>query len=148
MAKITIAKGDWIVVCDGATALLLVNEGTALAPHLVVREAREEPHATTRALGADAPGRVHQAGEPGRSSVEQTDWHAQAEAAFLRGFADELETLLRAEHPRRVHVVAPPRALGVLRQAYGPALRRALGEEIGKDLASAPVAEIQRSLCG
>jgi len=42
--------------------------------------------------------------------------------------------------------VAPPRALGVLRQAYSPNLRNALRAEIDKDFVRMPVHEIERHL--
>ena len=45
-------------------------------------------------------------------------------------------------------IVAPPRALGVLRRAYTDRLRAALHAEIDKDLTAAPVHEIERLLTG
>jgi protein required for attachment to host cells len=45
-------------------------------------------------------------------------------------------------------MVAPPRALGMLRQAYSPHLRQALRAEIDKDCVRMPVYEIERHLVG
>ena len=42
--------------------------------------------------------------------------------------------------------MAPPRALGVLRQAYSHDLRTALRAEIDKDLVKLPVHEIEKHL--
>jgi protein required for attachment to host cells len=47
---------------------------------------------------------------------------------------------------KSVIIVAPPRALGVLRQAYSQNLRNALRAEIDKDLVRMPVDEIERHL--
>ncbi|MDB5568848.1 MAG: hypothetical protein JWN93_31 [Hyphomicrobiales bacterium] len=146
--KLKFGKGDWIVVCDGAKALILENAGDATFPNFQTREAREEHHASTRDMGSDAPGRVHQSFGGARSSVEQTDWHDDTEVAFLQKLAASLEQAAAQHQVRKVHIVAPPRALGVLRQAYGDALRGVLGEEVAKDLAHAPVHEIERLLTG
>jgi protein required for attachment to host cells len=43
-------------------------------------------------------------------------------------------------------VIAPPRALGVLRQAYSANLRHALRTELDKDLVHFPVYEIEKHL--
>jgi protein required for attachment to host cells len=40
--------------------------------------------------------------------------------------------------------IAPPRALGTIRPAYSPALRRAIVQEIDKDLVKSPIDEVER----
>jgi protein required for attachment to host cells len=45
-------------------------------------------------------------------------------------------------------MVAPPRALGVLRHAYSHNLRAALRAEIDKDFVKLPVHEIEKHLAG
>jgi protein required for attachment to host cells len=45
-------------------------------------------------------------------------------------------------------LVAPPRALGVLRQALSTPLRSAVRGEIDKDLVKLPVYEIEKHLAG
>jgi protein required for attachment to host cells len=47
-----------------------------------------------------------------------------------------------------VIIVAPPRALGVLRQAYSPRLRGVLKGEIDKDFVRTPIYEIEKQLFG
>jgi protein required for attachment to host cells len=42
--------------------------------------------------------------------------------------------------------VAPPRALGVLREAYSARLRGVLHGELDRDLVKLPVAEIEKHL--
>jgi protein required for attachment to host cells len=83
MTKMKIAAGTWIVVCDGAKALVLENAGDEKFPNLRTREVFEEPHASTHAQGTDAPGRAQSSTGPGRSAVGQTDWHDQEERRFL-----------------------------------------------------------------
>jgi protein required for attachment to host cells len=45
-------------------------------------------------------------------------------------------------------LIAPPRALGVLRQTYSHGLRAALRAEIDKDFVRLPVHEIEKHLAG
>ena len=148
MDKITIAKGDWLHVCDGAKALLLENVGDAVKPRLTAREAVEEPHAATRDQGSSPPGRMHGSGGAPRSAVEQSDWQDMAETKFLQTWAQRVDAQIVEHKVKRLHVVAPPKALGVLREAYGPALKSVLGGEIAKDLVSTPIPDIERLLSG
>ena len=43
-------------------------------------------------------------------------------------------------------MVAPPRALGIIRQAYSPHVRSALRGEVDKDFVKMPVHEIEKKL--
>ncbi len=45
-------------------------------------------------------------------------------------------------------IVAPPRALGVLRHAYSPRLRAVLKAEVDKDYVRTPIHEIEKHLFG
>jgi protein required for attachment to host cells len=78
--------------------------------------------------------------------MEQTDFHDQAEQRFLCDLAKRLDTAVLGGETKALILVAPPRALGVLRQAYSQNLRNALRAEIDKDLVRMPVDEIERHL--
>ena len=146
MQKLKIAQGDWIVVCDGAKALVLENIGDAVFPNLKTKEVYEQDSAKTHEQGTDAPGRAIQSVGARRSAMEQTDWHDQAEQAFLQDLAARLDAAVNAGETKAVTIVAPPRALGVLRKAYSPRLHQALRAEIDKDLVKKPVHEIEKLL--
>ncbi|HEU4359106.1 MAG TPA: host attachment family protein [Xanthobacteraceae bacterium] len=146
MQKLRIRQGDWIIVCDGKKALVLENIGDDKFLNLRTREVYEHPDPKTRELGTDAPGRaLNSLGTP-RSAMEQTDWHTQEEERFLRTLADRLDTAVNAGQAKSLILVAPPRALGVLRQTYSHALRGALRAEIDKDFVKLPVHEIEKHL--
>ena len=83
-----------------------------------------------------------------RSSVEQTDWHDQEEQAFLKTLAERLDAAITRGETKAIVLVAAPRALGMIRHAYSPAVKRALATEIAKDLVNQPVHEIERQLIG
>jgi len=146
MTKLKIGTGDWIVVCDGRKALILENLGDRMFPNLHTRDVYEQPDPSTHAQGSDAPGRVHQSAGGARSSVEQTDWHDQSERSFLKTLADRLDVAVTTGETTAVTMVAPPRALGMIRSDYSAVVRKALHGEIAKDLVKMPVHEIEKQL--
>jgi protein required for attachment to host cells len=148
MSDLLIRRGEWVVVCDGAKALILENAGDAKFPNLKTLEVFEQKDLPTRELGADKPGRTNGSVGTVRSSVEQTDWHDQAERAFLLSILQHLDAALTAGKAQSVIVVAPPRALGVLRPAYSPAVKKAVRAELDKDFVKLPVHQIEKHLTG
>lgn len=148
MAKLKIAAGEWIVVCDGAKALVLENAGDQKFPNLRTREVFEESHPATHEQGTDAPGRAHSSVGLMRSSMGQTDWHEQDEQRFLSRLMEHLDAAVSAGQLKSMVMVAPPRALGIIRQAYSHQLRGVLRQEVDKDLVKLPVYEIERHLVG
>ncbi len=147
MKKITINTGDWILVCDGRRALVLVNKGDEKFPNLQILDTLEHSSGSTHELGADTPGRVHQSLGAGRSAVRQTDWHDAAERRFLESVARRLdEDIAAPTAPGAIVVVASPRALGMIRDAFSPAVRKKIKAEIGKDYVALPVHEIEKHI--
>jgi protein required for attachment to host cells len=141
-----IHQGDWVVVCDGKKALVLENAGDEKFLNLKTREVFDQPDLKTSELGTDAPGRSISSVGHGRSAMEQTDWHRQEEERFLQNLAGHLNAEVKAGRAKSIVIIAPPRALGVLRPAYSHDLRKALQSEIDKDLVKAPVHEIEKHL--
>jgi len=146
MTKMKIGTGDWIVVCDGRKALILENLGDRVFPNLHTKEVREHPDLSTSAQGSDAPGRVHSSAGGARSSVEQTDWHDESERAFLKTLAERLDVAVTTGETSALTMVASPRALGMIRADYSPAVRMALQGELAKDMVKMPVHEIEKQL--
>lgn len=146
MDKIKVGFGEWIVVCDGRKALILENIGDHLFPSLKTKEVHEHADKSTSAQGTDVPGRVFASMRGARSAVEQTDWHDEAERAFLTALANRLDTAVKTGETAKLNVVATPRALGIIRQVYSPAVRKALNAELGKDLVKLPLHQIERQL--
>src|SRR2546428_9914927 len=99
-------------------------------------------------METDAPGSAFTSSGKTRSEMEQTDGHYKAERAFLEDLAGRLAAAVTAGETKAVIMVAPPRALGVLRKAYSPHLRGALRAEVAKDFVRMPVHEIEKHLAG
>jgi len=146
MAIKSIKPREWVVVCDGGKALVLENIGDTAHANLKTREAHEHRDLPTRAQGTDAPGRTTGSVGNMRSAMDQTDWHERAEQAFLQDLAKRLDVAVTSGAAKSLIIAAPPRALGILRAAYTPALREAVRAEVDKDLVGMPIGEIEKRL--
>jgi protein required for attachment to host cells len=146
MSELSIHRDEWVVVCDGAKALVLQNIGDTKFPNLKMREVYEQKDLPTHLLGADRPGRTHSSAGSGSSAVTQTDWHNQAEQAFLTQLAEKLDAAVVAGKTKSIILAASPRALGMIRPAYSHALRAAVRAEVDKDLVKLPIHEIEKHL--
>lgn len=137
--------GVWVVVCDGAKALVLENVGHAGAPQLKTRHVLVQDSPPTHLQGTSAPGRAYGSGGR-RAAVEQTDFHTQAEEKFLTSFAQALEQHLEKGKARGLFLIAPPKALGLLREVLGEKARKLVCGELDRDYSGMPVNEIERHL--
>ncbi len=146
MAELKINPGDWVVVCDGAKALVMENAGNRKTPNLSTKEIYQQPDPKTRELGTDRPGRSFRSVGTARSAMEQTDWHEQEEERFLARLAARLDKAVLAGETKGVIVAAPPRALGILRRELSQHVLQVLRAEIDKDLIKLPAHEIARHL--
>ncbi len=146
MSEIKVQNGEWVVVCDGKKALILENTGDEKFPNLKTVQAFEHSDAKSRDIGSDAAGRAFASVGSARSAMEETDWHDQEEQRFLHQVLAHLDAALNAGKTRSLIMIAPPRALGVLRQCYSHAVRQALRKELDKDFVKLPVYEIEKHL--
>ena len=136
------------MVCDGAKALVLENAGDIRASNLKMVQVFEQKDLATHMIGTDAPGRTFNSVGSARSAVEQTDFHDLAERAFLTQLARHLEQAIASGKTKSLIIVAPPRALGMIRPAYSHAVKSAVRIEVDKDLVKMPVHEIEKRLTG
>jgi protein required for attachment to host cells len=148
MNKLKIHAGEWVVVCDGRKALILENRGDEKFPNLRMKEALEHELEPTHAMGTDTPGRVHPSVGTNRSSHAQTDWHDEEERLFLERLVHRLDAAIAAGEVSKLVMIAAPRALGMLRHGYSPAVRHAVHTELDKDYVKMPLHEIEMQLTG
>jgi protein required for attachment to host cells len=146
--NLKIDGGEWVVVCDGARALVLENVGDRKHPDLRTKEVYKHEAAPTSELGADKPGRAFSSVGSGRSAVQQTDWHDQEEQRFLASLAARLDKAVLGGETKALVVVAPARALGVLRKEFSQHVAKATKAEIEKDYVKMPVDQIAKHLLG
>ncbi|MBB3591923.1 protein required for attachment to host cells [Rhizobium sp. BK529] len=146
MTDVKVPWESWVVVCDGAKALILQNAGDAELMNLQVRETLTQPNQPTREIGTDRPGRSYAPDGTSGSAMEETNWQDQAEEEFLKEVAEKLDELVHEKEASRIVLVAPPRALGALRPNLSAEAQAAISAEVAKDYTNLPVDEIERHL--
>ncbi len=146
MADIRVPWKSWVVVCDGAKALIMQNAGDAQLMNLKVEETLSQPNEADREIGTDKPGRTYSADGTSGSAVAETDWHDQAETQFLKEVATKLDEIVHDRNGSHIILVAPPRALGTLRTCLSADAQAAISAEVPKDYTNLPVDQIERRL--
>lgn len=141
-----IAHDALVVVADGRKSLFLRNEGDAEFPHLVVENHRSHEDLPDRDLKSDAPTvSVSRVGGR-RSTVEETDYHQQAEDRFAADSAALLGRKAQGGDFEQLIIVAPPRTLGELRRHYTDDVSSRIVAEVDKDLVNHPINRIEEAL--
>jgi protein required for attachment to host cells len=146
MSKIDLEQDTWILVCDARKALILCNTGDQVFPKLVMRETLEHPDPLQHELGTDEPGRVFSGKGGRRATIEPRDFQAEAEEAFLKTVAGDISRRVASGEIKKLIVVAPPRAMGMLRHDFSAAVRAVIKAELEKDYVRQPIHEIERHL--
>ena len=149
MTKIKLPHDAFVFVGDGRKALFLRNEGDEKFPNLKTERVFVDDNPPTHEQGSDRPGRAFKrAGTNLRSGVEDTDWHDLEEHRFAHRVAEAFEKLVRERKVKALVVVAPPRALADLRNAFHDDVKKRIVAEVDKDLTKHPVDEIEKHLLG
>jgi protein required for attachment to host cells len=138
-----IPRNAVVLVCDGRRAEFLRNVGDATSPQLeVAQELDAGPNPRTSEQGSDRPGRVFERSGGGRSSVGQTDWHALDEERFLKTVATALDAMHADGELKDAFLVAPPKALGILRASLSSKVAENIRAELPKDLTKQSLPEV------
>ncbi len=122
----------WIVVADGSRSKVFEVAGKG---KIEMKSETAVPHPPSRDINADRPGRTFDSAGEGRHAKEPpTDPHDKAEADFLHALARQLGAAHEKKEFAHLVVIAPPRALGILRTAYPKQLASAVTRELAHDL--------------
>jgi len=128
------ATRTWILIADGARARVYLNEGPGKGLRPALGEAFAADLPPTREVVSDRPGTAVPGTGPRHGYAPRVDWHQYEKRRFAAGMAGVLNAAARRNAFERLVLVAPPEPLGALRAKLGPAARRRLVREIGKDL--------------
>ncbi|HLL09893.1 MAG TPA: host attachment protein, partial [Rubrivivax sp.] len=129
-----------VLVADEAITKLMLQ--TKPGAELVEMQALADPlaHARESDHHRDAHGRRHGGDGPGArnggnatTSAGESDRHVQA-GRFAKTVAAELTQALREKRFERLHLVAAPKFLGLLRQELGKEVAAVVEDEKAKDL--------------
>ena len=146
MTKIRLDAKLWLLVCDAKKALLLQNAGDSVYPKLETRHIMEHTLHRSHEIGSDAPGRAFASASDRRAAVDEGDPHLEEERGFLRAVAHDMERRIETGEVDRLVIVAPPRALGMLRETAGRQLKKATLAEFPHDYVKLPLYEIEKRL--
>ncbi|MEO3433865.1 host attachment family protein [Inquilinus sp. CAU 1745] len=136
----------WIVVADGGKALFLQNRGVGKGLSTAPLEDMIADNPADREQGTDRPGRAYSSVGPGRSAYDETDWHRFGKEQFAREVARRLNDAAQRGRFDRLIVIAPPQALGDLRQELDRKSRQRIHAEIPKDLTNHDLPSIESQI--
>ena len=138
-----------VLVADGRKTLFLRNHGDENQIDLRTEAHDEREDRKDHEIKTDAPGAIGQsAGYSGRVVYEETDFHQQEEDLWVKDAADELRKRALRNDFEGLVIVAPPKALGVLRKALHKEVERRILLTINKEMTDRPIPEIEALLVG
>lgn len=131
-------KKTWIVVADEAIARLLEVDGRVLKP---IEELTDpDAHAKAAEMRNDAHGRR---GNSVTTSAGEAELHQEGQR-FARQVAQRVAQHHQEGRFTSLKVVAAPRFLGYLRQAWSPQVAAVISDELDKDLVKADFDELEK----
>jgi protein required for attachment to host cells len=137
-----------VLVADGRTMLFFRNEGDEGQIDLRTEAHDQREDRKDSEIKTDAPGGIHQSAGYGRSTYEEADFHQQEEDRWIKDAAEELkERALRNDYDA-LAIVAPPKALGVLRKYLHKEVEKRLICTVNKEMSGRPVPDIEALLVG
>lgn len=139
-----IPNETFVVVADGRKMLFFRNEGDSDYPQLELDRKRKQENPPTREQKTDEAGRSFNSAGPGRSKMQETDFHQLEEDRFADETADLLYKRAHDGDFEQLIVVAPPRTLGELRKKYHKEVEDRLIGEIDKDLTGHTIEDIEK----
>jgi protein required for attachment to host cells len=140
-------KKTWVLIADGGHAKVFETEGPAseLAPVGDMMFSADLP--ANRDILADRPGRDYESHGHARHAIEnRSDPHRQLKRDFAKKVAGILETKLTEKRFDRLVLVAPPVALGDLRDVLPKAVQAKVVAELAHDLVKTPSHELPSHL--
>jgi protein required for attachment to host cells len=126
---------NWVVVADRARCRIF-SQATRHGP-LEELEVLTSPRARLKDqdVNADRAGRSFDSGGHGRHAMgPPVSPYEQDAIRFSKGIAERLESARNGHRYAQLILVAEPRFLGLLRSAFGRALRDTVAAEVDKEL--------------
>ena len=105
-----------VLVADGRKMLFFRNHGDEGQIDLRTEAHDARKDRQDREIKTDAPGVVQQSAGTGRSTYEETDFHQQEEDRWIKEAAEELKRRALRNDFDALAIIAPPKALGVLKK--------------------------------
>jgi len=137
----------WVLVADGSRAAIYRNDGPGRGLEALPDRRFEIELPPDRALRDDRPGRSFESASEARHAMSPpTDFHRREKEWFAEQLAGAVEQAAKTGDYDRLVIVAPPQALGNLRDALGDHAKARLAGELNKDLTAMKPDEIASRL--
>lgn len=137
-----------VLVADGTKVLFLRNHGDENQIDLRTESHDQREDRKDRELKTDAPGTQGQSAGYGRPAMEETDFHQQEEDRWIQDAAEELKKRALRNDYDALAIVAPPKALGVLRKALHKEVEKRIICTVNKEMSGRPIPDIEALLNG
>ena len=135
-----------VLVADGRTMLFFRNRGDENQIDLRTESHDARRDRKDRYFRTDAPGTEKQNFGYGRSTYEETDFHQLEEDRWIKDAAEELKTRVLRGDFEALAIVAPPKALGVLKKCLHKEVARRIVCTVNKEMSGRPVPDIEALL--
>ena len=137
-----------VLVADGRKTLFFRNHGDE--NHIDLRteshDARQDRK--ERYFRTDAPGTMKQSFGFGHSTYEETNFQQQEEDRWIKDAAEELKKRALRNDFDALAIVAPPKALGLLKKNLHKEVQRRIVCTVNKEMSGRPVPDIEALLAG
>ncbi len=143
-----IPHGALVLVADGKKMLFLRNQGDAEIIDLRMEAHDEREDRKDGEIKTDAPGSQSSRVGIGRDTMEETDFHQQEEDRWVKDAAEELKKRALRNDFEALVVIAPPKALGVLRKELHKEVERRIVATFNKEMTDRPIRDIEELLIG
>jgi protein required for attachment to host cells len=139
-----------VLVIDGRKMLFFRNHGDANQIDLRTEAHDEREDAYDRDLKTDSPGNaaagMKGGGDAHRPAYSETDFHQQEEDNWVKDAAAQLKTRALRNDFDALAIVAPPKALGVLRKELHKEVEKRVVCTVNKEMSGRPIPDIEALL--
>jgi protein required for attachment to host cells len=138
-----------VLVTDGRKSLFLRNHGDEQQIDLRTEAHDQRDDRKDRELKTDAPGAIGQsAGYSGRVAYDEPDYHQLEEDRWVKDVADDLRARALRNDFEALAIIAPPKALGVLRKELHKEVEKRVVVTLNKEMTDRPIPQIEDLLVG
>ena len=132
-----------VLVADGTKILFLRNHGDENQIDLRTEAHDQREDRKDRDYHTDAPGTQGQRWGDGRPAMEETDFHQLEEDRWIKEAAEELKKRALRNDYDALAIVAPPKALGVLKKGLHKEVERRIVCTVNKEMSGRPIPDIE-----
>jgi protein required for attachment to host cells len=137
-----------VLVADGTKVLFLRNHGDENQIDLRTESHDARQDRKERYFRTDAPGTVKQSFGFGHSTYEETDFQQQEEDRWIKDAAEDLKKRALRGDFDALAIVAPPKALGVLKKCLHSEVQKRVVCTVNKEMSGRPIPDIEVLLNG